>query len=178
MLLVSFYSNSENYWKTCSTSWWSCDGGCGFLLNAYSVDLLVCSGFFPKRAECLWSAIFCSQKNKTFQSLFNLLALVDLPVTVWVSTVLSHSFLFVLQFTSGEAMTLSLMHYAGFMHCHGSVDLFICCGSFSGTFVALNYQLRILLVCLCKLGSDWLTVTHPNPTTSTTTSTFPLLLEC
>lgn len=64
-------------------------------------------------------------------------------------------------------MTLSLMHYAGFMHCHGSADLFICCESFAGTFVALNYKLRVLRVCLCKSRSEWLTVTHPNPTTTT-----------
>lgn len=93
-----------------------------------------------------------SQKNKTSQpfvfqsSCFAPLAS-DCPSCLQSRgpspcTVLSHSVLFVLQLSSGETMTLSLMHYAGFMHCHGSADLFICCGSFASTFVALNYKLR------------------------------------
>lgn len=73
-------------------------------------------------------------KNKTSRAFcINFLTLVgskclDCRAEAPPSVPLLHFVLFVLQFSSGKMMTLSLMHYAGFMHCHGSADLFICWG--------------------------------------------------
>lgn len=131
-LWFSFFGTKrKDKWKSCTmtskASLWKC-----------SLKIV----FFSIGVEVFWSA-FWSCRNKTSQPFcFNLLAFVWLPATTspaeWrrlpLHCPLSHSVLFVLQFSSGEAMTLSLMHYAGFMHCHGSADLFICCGSFAGTF--------------------------------------------